>query len=570
MLRLKNIKTGMKILILIAVTVLSLVIVGYLNWTAMNQVATNAALMYQDSLLPVKWTNNIRSNYHEQDSYLLELMISTDNATNQKLVEEINNLAEQSDYLLANYEKTSLTPEELEKTKELKELTQEIRNNRKKVVELAVQNKNEEAYAMYLQMLSPLNQQRHNILQKISSLSEEKALDLNNSTINSVAKTRIIFMIVFILSVFICIAIGYWITRLITRPLRAMHRLMENAASGDLTVQGNYVSKDEIGLLTHSFNSMIISLRHLMKDISESSLSLSAMSEELTASAEQSGQAANHITESIQEVTFGTEKQLENVQATEEILEQMSLGIQQISNYSGQISLKATNASESAIEGKQAIEQSVTQMYSIRSSVGKASYSITELGKEAQHISKVVERISEIANQTNLLALNAAIEAARVGEHGKGFAVVAIEIRKLAEHSLQSANQITDFMKIIENKINTSVADMEVSTKEVTEGSIIMNAATNSFDLIYDTISEVTNQIQEISTSVQQISVGTVDVVRSFNLVSEVASVSVSETQTVSAATEEQLASTQEIAASANSLSHMAEKLHSYVSQFKV
>jgi len=54
--------------------------------------------------LPVKWTNNIRSNYHEQDSYLLELMISTDNVSNQKLVEEINNLAEQSDYLLSNYE----------------------------------------------------------------------------------------------------------------------------------------------------------------------------------------------------------------------------------------------------------------------------------------------------------------------------------------------------------------------------------------------------------------------------------------------------------------------------------
>ena len=560
----------MKILILIAVTVLSLVIVGYLNWTAMNQVATNAALMYQDSLLPVKWTNNIRSNYHEQDSYLLELMISTDNATNQKLVEEINNLAEQSDYLLANYEKTSLTPEELEKTKELKELTQEIRNNRKKVVELAVQNKNEEAYANYLQMLSPLNQQRHNILLKMSSLSEEKAIDLNTSNMNHVAKTRMIFMIIFILSVLLCIAIGYWITRLITKPLRAMQNLMEKAASGDLTVHGNYVSKDEIGLLTRSFNTMITSLRNLMKDISENSLSLSAMSEELTASADQSGQAANHITESIQEVTYGTEKQLENVQATEEVMERMSLGIQQISNYSKQISVKAIHASESALEGKQAIEQSVVQMNSIRSSVGHASRSITELGKETQHISKVVDKISEIANQTNLLALNAAIEAARVGEHGKGFAVVATEIRKLAEHSSQSANQIADYMKAVENKINTSVADMEIGTKEVAEGTIVMKAATKSFDHIYDAIGEVTNQIEEISSSVQQISVGTEEVVKSFNIVSEVATVSASETQTVSAATEEQLASTEEIAASANSLSHMAEKLQSYVSQFKV
>ena len=145
-------------------------------------------------------------------------------------------------------------------------------------------------------MLSPLNQQRHNILLKMSSLSEEKAIDLNNSNMNRVAKTRMIFMIIFIFSVLLCIAIEYWITRLINKPLRAMQSLMKNAATGDLTVQGNYVSKDENRLLTYSFNTMIISLRNLIKDISENSLSLSAMSEELTASA------------SIQEATYGTEK----------------------------------------------------------------------------------------------------------------------------------------------------------------------------------------------------------------------------------------------------------------------
>lgn len=560
----------MKILILITVSVLSLVVVGLFNWTVMNQMNKNTTDMYQNSLLPVKWINNIRSNYHEQDSYILELMINTDNNLNQTFVGETTNLEGQSDYLLSNYKKTSLTPDELEKTKELTDITQKIQVERKKVVELAAQNKNQEAYANYVKILSPLDQQRHIILQKISSLSEQKALDLNNSNIKNAVTTRMIFIIIFVISLLVCMAIGYWIIRLITRPIRVMQRLMENAASGDLTVHGDYVSKDEIGSLTHSFNAMIDGLRNLMKNISENSLSLSAMSEELSASAEQAGQAATHITESIQEVSAGTEKQLENVQTTEETIGQMSIGINQISNYSQRISEKAFLASESAIDGKQAIKQSVVQMNVIQSSVSNASRSITELGEETENIGTIVEFISDIAGQTNLLALNAAIEAARVGEQGKGFTVVANEVRKLSEQTSNAVSKISDFIESIQSKVKASVADMEVGTKEVAEGTVVINAVNKSFDKIYNVIGEVTSEIQEISSSVQRIAVGTEEVVKSFQIVSEIASVSAAETQTVSAATEEQLASTEEIAASANSLSNMAEDLQSYVSHFKV
>ncbi|SDO16516.1 methyl-accepting chemotaxis protein [Paenibacillus sp. yr247] len=566
----KNIKISMKILILITVSVLSLVVVGLFNWTVMNQMNKNTTDMYQNSLLPVKWINNIRSNYHEQDSYILELMINTDNNLNQTFVGETTNLEGQSDYLLSNYKKTSLTPDELEKTKELTDITQKIQVERKKVVELAAQNKNQEAYANYVKILSPLDQQRHIILQKISSLSEQKALDLNNSNIKNAVTTRMIFIIIFVISLLVCMAIGYWIIRLITRPIRVMQRLMENAASGDLTVHGDYVSKDEIGSLTHSFNAMIDGLRNLMKNISENSLSLSAMSEELSASAEQAGQAATHITESIQEVSAGTEKQLENVQTTEETIGQMSIGINQISNYSQRISEKAFLASESAIDGKQAIKQSVVQMNVIQSSVSNASRSITELGEETENIGTIVEFISDIAGQTNLLALNAAIEAARVGEQGKGFTVVANEVRKLSEQTSNAVSKISDFIESIQSKVKASVADMEVGTKEVAEGTVVINAVNKSFDKIYNVIGEVTSEIQEISSSVQRIAVGTEEVVKSFQIVSEIASVSAAETQTVSAATEEQLASTEEIAASANSLSNMAEDLQSYVSHFKV
>ena len=277
------------------------------------------------------------------------------------------------------------------------------------------------------------------------------------------------------------------------------------------------MSKDEVGSLTQSFNAMIEGLRNLMKQINDNSLSLSATSEELSASAEQAGHAAGQITESIQEVSAGADKLLGNVQTTEQTIEQMSLKIQQISTNTQQVSEKAIHASESAIDGKQAIEQSVRQMNSIQSSVGNAARSITELGEQAQHIGKIVETISGIANQTNLLALNAAIEAARVGEQGKGFTVVSNEIRKFAEQSSQSANQIAGYIESVQTIINTAVDDMEVGTKEVADGTVVVSAVSDSFDQIYNAVNEVTNQIQEISGSVQQIAVGTEEVVKSFD-----------------------------------------------------
>jgi methyl-accepting chemotaxis protein len=294
------------------------------------------------------------------------------------------------------------------------------------------------------------------------------------------------------------------------------------------------------------------------------------MSEQLSASAEQAGQAATQITEAIQEVSTGSDKQLDNVQSTGKTIERMSLGIRQISDHSEQVSEKANLASESAIDGKKAIEQSVSQMNNIQSSVGHASRSITELGEQAQHIGNIVAAIQGIANQTNLLALNAAIEAARVGEQGKGFTVVATEIRKLAEQSSQSAKQIAEYIQSVQAKINTAVFDMEVGAREVADGTAVMNHVSQSFDQIHRTVNEVTYQIRNISDLSKQIVSGTHEVVKSFGVVSEVASSSAAETQTVSAATEEQLASMEEIAASANALSKTAEELQGDISFFKV
>jgi methyl-accepting chemotaxis protein len=567
---LKNMRIGIKILLLIITAFLALIVVGLLNISTMDKMSNNATMIYQDALLPVKWLNQLNSNWNEQDANMLETMMTTDNSMLQTLAQRSSNITSQVDKLLTDYGKKNLSPYEAENLKKLNDITGKIREERKKIKNLASQNKKEEAVAQYSQTLYPLNQERHKIIQDLADYNEKEANELNNSNIQSFSHARKISLLILISTLLVCVATGYLITRLVTKPIQVIQNLMKKAESGDLTVRGNYVSKDEIGLLTQSFNAMLDGLRNLIKKIQENSLSLSAMSEELSASAEQSGQAATQITEAVQEVAAGAEKQQNNVKTTENTIEQMTLGVKQISNYSQVVTNKAILASESASEGKKTVEQSVHQMNSIQSSVGNAARSITELVEQAQHIGKIVEVIQSIANQTNLLALNAAIEAARVGEQGKGFTVVATEIRKLAEQSSESAKRIADYIQSIELKMKTAVEDIEAGTKEVADGTIVMSIVSQSFEQIFATVTEVTSQIQEISASAQQIAVGTEEVVNSFNEVVEIASVSSAETQSVSAATEEQLASMEEIAASANSLSNMAEELQGLVSEFKV
>lgn len=566
----KNTKIGIKILLLITIAFLSLIVVGLTGLSTMNKMSQSSTSMYQDTLLPVKWLNQLRSNSNESAANVLSLIFTTDASMKQTILKKIDVTTEQTNKIMADYKVSNLSPFEVENLKKLDTMTQKLRDERKKTIDLAVLNKKDEAYAVYTQSYSPLIQERFNIIQDLANYNEQQADDLNNENIQHYTSVRTTSILILIISLLACVATGYVITRLVTRPIGAMQNLMEKAESGDLTVFGNYKSKDEVGSLTQSFNAMIEGLRNLMKQINENSLSLSATSEELSASAEQAGHAAGQITESIQEVSTGADKLLGNVQTTEQTIEQMSLKIQQISTNTQLVSEKAMHASESAIDGKQAIEQSVRQMNSIQSSVGNAARSIAELGEQAQHIGKIVETISGIANQTNLLALNAAIEAARVGEQGKGFTVVSNEIRKLAEQSSQSANQIAGYIESVQKIINTAVDNMEVGTKEVADGTVVVSAVSDSFDQIYNAVNEVTKQIQEISGTVQEIAVGTEEVVKSFDAVSNIASVSAAETQTVSAATEEQLASTEEIAASASSLSNMADELQSLVSTFKI
>ncbi|MEZ2658232.1 methyl-accepting chemotaxis protein [Aneurinibacillus aneurinilyticus] len=362
----------------------------------------------------------------------------------------------------------------------------------------------------------------------------------------------------------------FFISRSIIRPLQALQRSTEKISQGDLTEQVDTSKRDEIGDLARNFQSMVSNLRTLIYQVREKSEQVSASAEELTASSEQTSQAIEQVAVITQEVAAGSEEQAHSVTESATAIHQMSKGMRDIASYVRQVSASAAGTSEVAQEGNVSIQHAVRQMSAIQSTVQQLGESIKRLGSRSEEIGQIVGVIGNIASQTNLLALNAAIEAARAGEQGKGFAVVADEVRKLAEESASSAQQISDLIERIQQETGQALSSMETATQNVMEGIEVVNASGNSFARIEKAVDGAAKQISEVSTATEDISLNTEQIVHSIDVITKVTEKATEGTQSISAATEEQLAAMEEIASSSSALSKMAEELQALVAKFKV
>lgn len=358
--------------------------------------------------------------------------------------------------------------------------------------------------------------------------------------------------------------------RSIIKPISSLIGSAKKISNGDLSETATLTSNDEIGTLAASFDHMRDSLRKVLLSVNDKATSLAASSEQLTASTEQNSNAAKQISDSIQEVAFGSERQSQSLEESTQMVGEISTAMKHISDSSNEASLTAANASDVVQEGNKAIETSVNQMNYIKTTVSELSNSISDLGDHSMQIGQIIDVISGIAEQTNLLALNAAIEAARAGENGKGFAVVADEVRKLAEQSSQATEQIRQVILTIQNETNKAVQSMQSGSIEVDKGIEVVNHAGNSFARMKQFVENVSTQFQEVSASVQKISVGTEQMVGHFNEIMQVSEETAAGVQNVSASTQEQLASMEDISSSAASLTKMADELQEMVRTFKM
>ena len=376
-----------------------------------------------------------------------------------------------------------------------------------------------------------------------------------------------------VVMILLAIIITY-VTVKITKPIHQLAQATEGLAQGDLSVDTRQLlanaPNDEIGALIKTFHTMKEQLQKIIRQVATATEQVAASAEELTASADQSSQASNQVADAITDVARGADKQLNAVNETVKVVEQMSTGIQAAAANANTAAGSSGKAAEMAQEGSKSVEKAVNQMANIEQTVNTSAQVVTTLGERSKEIGQIVDTIAGIAGQTNLLALNAAIEAARAGEQGRGFAVVAEEVRKLAEQSQEAAKQIADLISEIQNDTDKAVVAMNDGTREVKLGAEVVNAAGVAFKQIVDLVTQVSAQEKEISTAIGQMAGGSQRIVASVREIDELSKAAAAQTQTVSASTEEQSATMEEISSASRTLAQMAETLQEAVRGFKM
>ncbi|NEO25804.1 MAG: methyl-accepting chemotaxis protein [Kamptonema sp. SIO4C4] len=252
---------------------------------------------------------------------------------------------------------------------------------------------------------------------------------------------------------------------------------------------------------------IIRSLSEIINIIASSSTQIATSVEEQERVADEQAISVNQTTATMDELRTSArqsakqaEAGLENAHQVLNLAEEGSDGAHQVLNL--------------ANDGSQVVENTLTGIKHLEKRVQEISDRITQLSDRTSQISNITKLVGDIANQTNMLALNAAVEAVRAGEHGKGFSVVATEIRKLADQSKQSAEQINQIIVDIQNAILTTVSVADDAKKEANNSITLSQQTTESFQGVRQAIDNIVlknqettlNAVNEIVVSNKQIS----------------------------------------------------------------
>ena len=546
----RKLKVGTKYAFTTVIVTLAIaVVVSLVSIVKMN---VDTYKFYKEAYANSTLQMEIRKDIQLVGKYILWSMTTDDASSTQSY----SNLAQKyADQVGKNVTALEKSYNDKKKVAELKDAIEELKKQRAAVVELAKRNKNDEALALFNSDYNDATEKIQDILVDIGKVASAEA----KSQYTSARVTGLVSIILMILigagTVAFSTVIRTTITGIMLKPIQELESAAEKLKAGQLDVEINYESPDELGKLAGNFRQACKTLEVIVQDTSyllgemaEGNFNVSSNNpqiyignfkqqyESMSKLKHELSDTMTQIHEASEQVASGSGQLAGGAQALAEGATDQAGAVEELTATVESVSGIAESSAESASGAYQMVRTAVEQADQSREELQALTNAMERISSTSQEIQNIIGSIEEIASQTNLLSLNASIEAARAGEAGKGFAVVADQIGKLAGDSAQAAVNTRD---LIEKSLQEIENGNQITEKTVAALNKIlesMNDFANAAKGASESSTEQANMLKQIEQGIEQIS---------------------SVVQSNSAAAEETSATSQELSAQSEGLKNL-------------
>ena len=508
-----------KIMIILLVGCISVVVSGVLGLVGMKESDSKIESIYKENLTNVTRFSQIMGLMRDNRIQLLlalqhdpaapDIVKLHDHAMEQHLNSDKKNIEEITAVWKEYTSDVALNAEEKKMSDDFAEKRGKfVKEGLLPVHDLILAGNFHEATELTITKINPLFKDANESVQKLYDNEKAQGRKAYEDALKQYRTTMALVVGAIIVSILVSVILGLMIIRSISSAAASLVQASNAMANGDLSQRVRLTSKDELGAIGESFDTMADSFSQAIRKVAESSAQVAV--------------AASQVNSTAERIATGAEEVASQAATVATAGEEMSATSGEIAQSCQMAAEGAKRASQSAQNGAAVVEGTISVMSQIAEKVQESARTVESLGARSDQIGAIIGTIEDIADQTNLLALNAAIEAARAGEQGRGFAVVADEVRALAERTTRATREIGEMIKAIQNETKGAVAAMEQGVHQVEAGTMEASKSGDALQDILQQINDVAMQVNQIATAAEEQTATTSEISSNMQQITEV------------------------------------------------